>query len=147
MTIIGRKRPFVLGVLVASLFAIQPVFANGPVGEHVNHLTDNLDNYTKEVDWLKSQFDEIVTTYAEKGADAVDTQVLIDDWESVDFHAAIETNYVPVYSMIWQGLYGVKETIEDGASIDDVREQQAFFEQSLWQGLGAVKMAAVFQDK
>ncbi|MFV0476854.1 MAG: hypothetical protein ACK5ME_03345 [Parahaliea sp.] len=127
--------------------AALPAQASGPAGEHVNHLTHNLDSYTAEVNWLIAKVDEMVDTYADEGADAVNSQNLVDDWESVDFHAAIETQYIPIYASIWQGLFGVKQGIDDKAAVAGVRTQQALLEQALWQALGAVKLAASYQDK
>ncbi len=129
------------------LLASQPVFANGAVGEHVNHMADHLDSYTKEVNWLTSQVDDMVKRYQEKGVKAAKTQLLIDNWESVDVHSAIETNYVPVYASIWQGIYGLKDAIEKKANASEIKKQQALLKQAFWQGLGAVKLAAKYQQR
>lgn len=148
MTSTWSKRQHLIGLLGAiALFAAPVTFANGPVGEHVNHLSDNLDNYTQEVNWLNSKVDEMIIRYQEGGVEAAKPDLLVDYWEEVKFHSAIETNYVPVYAMIWQGLFGVKGAIEENESIDDIRVQQHFLQQSLWQALGAVKLAAEYQDK
>lgn len=150
MTFLSRKyqRLFVKLVLaVTVLVSAGQVSANGPVGEHVNHLQDNLGSYAEEVDWLIRQVDEMVDAYEADGVDAVKTGELVDYWEAVDFHAAIETNYVPVYASIWQGLFGVKGSIDKQQPIAEVRKQQRMLEQALWQALGAVKLAARYQQK
>ena len=133
--------------LIASAFIAQPVFANGPIGEHVNHLQANLKSYNEEVEWMVGKVDTLVSTYENKGAKAVNTDDLIEYWESVKFHSAIETNLVPVYASIWQGLYGVKMAIDGGKAAAEVRVQQTAMNNALWQGLGAVKLAAKFQQK
>jgi hypothetical protein len=138
------------GVCLASLltlFSATPATANGPVGDHVNDLQANLGTYTQEVNWLIEQVDGIVDTYEKKGQKAAGADAVVHHWESVKFHAAIETNYVPIYAMIWQGLFGVKEAIDKKAPIDEVRQQQAMLEQTLWQALGAVKLAAQYQQR
>ena len=142
------KRQHLVGMLGAvALMTSQATMATGAIGEHVNHLTDNLDNYSQEVNWLNDKVKAMILRYQEGGADEAKPDLLVEHWEAVDFHSAIETNYVPVYASIWQGLFGVKTAMEDNASIEQVREQHDLLEQALWQGLGAVKLAAQYQDK
>lgn len=121
--------------------------AGGEVGEHVNDLQSHIKQYNEEVNWLISKVDGIVDTYEKKGKKAAKADAVVDHWEAVDFHAAIETNYVPVYASIWQGLYGVKQAIDNKAPAIEVRKEQAKLEQALWQALGAVKLAAQYQQK
>ncbi|WP_041524151.1 hypothetical protein [Gilvimarinus agarilyticus] len=135
-------------LLTASLMlAAVQASANGAIGEHVNHLQDNLGEYTEEVNWVIGKIDTMVDTYEAKGAKAAESAQVIEIWEAVDFHAAIETNYVPVYASIWQGLYGVKEAIDAEKPVEDVWAEQEKLEQSLWQALGAVKLAAQYQQR
>lgn len=133
-------------LLIVSSFTAFSVLANGEIGEHVNHLSDNLKKYEEEVNWLSSKVDGIVTTYQKSGAKTAHPEALIEHWEAVDFHSAIETNYVLIYASIWQGLYGVKESIDNKTPIANVKIEQVKLEKALWQALGAVKMAAKFQD-
>ncbi len=136
-----------VSLLLASAFMAQPVLANGPIGEHVNHLQENIKSYNEEVEWMIGKVDTMVNDYDTKGAKAVKTDDLIEYWESVKFHSAIETNFVPVYASIWQGIYGVKMAIENGKPAAEVRKEQEAMNIALWQGLGAVKLAAKFQQK
>ncbi|WP_372761084.1 hypothetical protein, partial [Pseudoalteromonas sp.] len=99
------------------------------------------------VEWIIAKVDTMVSDYETKGAKAVNSDDLIEYWESVKFHSAIETNYVPVYASIWQGLYGIKMAIDNKQTPSEVRTQQQALNNALWQGLGAVKLAAKFQDK
>ena len=133
--------------LLASAIFAQPALANGPIGEHVNHLQANLKTYNEDVEWMVSKVDTLVSDYEKKGAKAVNTDDLIEYWESVKLHSAIETNYVPVYASIWQGLYGIKMAIDNKKPASEVRLQQQAMNNALWQGLGAVKLAAKFQQK
>ena len=134
-----------LGLSVASLsFTAQ---ANGEITDQVNHLKAHLDEYNEEVNWLEDKYDGFVTRYEENGAEAVDTQELIDYWEEVNFHSAIETQYIPLYATIWQNIYGIKTGIENGASAKEVRQYQQTLTKTFWQALGAVKLAAHYQDK
>ncbi|WP_439133448.1 hypothetical protein [Pseudomaricurvus sp.] len=141
-----HRRAGLIAGLCTLLMAGQAA-ANGAIGDHVNHLQDHLGQYTEEVNWLVGKYDGVVDTYEEKGQKAAHSDSMIEFWEEVDFHSAIETNYVPVYASIWQGIYGVKQAIDGGASIEKVRAEQAKLDQALWQALGAVKLAAQYQQK
>ncbi|MEM7364684.1 MAG: hypothetical protein AAF525_11715 [Pseudomonadota bacterium] len=134
-------------LFLATMIWGVPVLADGPVGDHVNELQDHLDEYGEEVSWLIEQVDGIVTTYEKKGAKQAQPEKVVDHWEAVKFHSAIESNYVPLYANIWQGLFGVRQAIENKQSIDKVRAEQRQLEQALWQSLGAVKVAAQYQDQ
>lgn len=134
-------------VLIATAIAVTSyAWADGEVGEHAKDLAGHLDTYEREVNWLMSQVDDIVVAYAEGGLEAAKPEAVVDHWEAVDFHAAIETNYVPLYASIWQGLFGVRGAIEAQQPLEAVRVQQAALETTLWQALGAVKMAAQVQE-
>ena len=91
--------------------------------------------------------DGIVDRYEAKGQKAAKAETVVDIWEEVDFHSAIETNYVPLYASIWQGLFGVKTAVDNKAPVKQVRAEQAKLEQVLWQALGAVKVAAQYQSQ
>lgn len=121
--------------------------AGGPVGEHVTDLDAHLDEYAGEVSWLMEQVGGVVDSYAEGGISAANTADIPEFWEAVKFHAAIESNYLPLYANIWQGLFGVSSSIEAGKSIDEVRAEEAKLHEALWQSLGAVKMASQVQAK
>ncbi len=136
-----------LGFVMSLGFITNPVLANGDIGEHVNHLQDNIENYTKEINWLIGEVDKIVEVYDKGDKRLVKPERLIELWESVDFHAAIESNYVPIYASIWQGLYGIKQGLENRIPITKLSEEQENLERALWQALGAVKLAAQFQEK
>lgn len=148
MNLISKKCALLLKSFIVStaLFTVSAQ-ANGPVGDHVNHLSKHLPAYEKEVHWLIEKVDGIVNRYEKQGAKAAHADAVVEHWEAVQFHAAIETNYVLVYASIWQGLFAVKESIEKELPIDTVKSEREKLAQALWQGLGAVKMAATFQDK
>lgn len=148
MTFLARKSDTLLAALgLMALLAAGPAMANGPIGDHVNDLQAHLSEYSDEVVWLIDQVDGIVADYARGGLATAHPEAVVEHWEAVKFHAAIESNYVPVYASIWQGLFGVRQAIEQEQPIADVRAQQALLEQSLWQALGAVKVAAQFQQR
>ncbi len=148
MNPISKKCLYMLkSMLVCSALFSVSVNANGPVGEHVNHLSKNLPAYEKEVHWILEKVDDIISRYEKSGAKAAHAEAVVEHWEAVKFHAAIETNYVLVYASIWQGLFAVKDAIDNGSPASAVKQEREKLAQALWQGLGAVKMAATFQDK
>lgn len=140
----NRAMMTVSSALLAAALMLQPLnaVADGEVGDHVNDLKAHVGGYEDEVVRFTNRVDEMVETYADEGAGAVETDDLIDLWEEVRFHSAIEVNYVPVYASIWQGIYGVKEAIDNEQDVATVRAAQQDLDAALWQGLGAVKLAA-----
>ncbi|MFV8818136.1 hypothetical protein [Haliea sp. E17] len=139
------KAVLVLGFV--AVFVARPVFANGSIGEHVNHLQDNIAGYTRDVNWLSEQVGAMVDAYAKGGKAAVNTDELAELWEQVDFHPALESHFIPVYAEVWQGIFGLKGAMDAGQPVAEVHRQQALLERALWQGLGAVRLAAQFQEK
>lgn len=133
--------------LIVTAILSANVMAGGPVGDHVNHLSKNLSTYEKEVNWLLGKLDGMVINYENAGLKPDNTDAIIEHWEAVKFHAAIESNYVLIYASIWQGLFSVKEAMDAKKPIADVKLALNNLSRVLWQGLGAVKMAASFQDK
>lgn len=139
--------PLWLAMLIAVFVPAGGAWANGEVGDHVDNLQAHIGEYEQNVEWFLERVDGMVETYAAKGGDAVDTGKLIDWWEAdLKYHSAIETHFAPLYAAIWQGIYGVKEAIEAGKPADAVRAERDALERALWQGLGAIKLAASRQQ-
>ena len=133
-------------ILVITLMPMT-VLASGEIGEHVEDLKANLSDYEEEVNWFNNKMDGLVDAYANESAEAVNTAEPIEWWEEVKFHAAIEVNYVPAYAAIWQGIYGVKEAIDEGEPVGEVRRKQQALEQAMWKGMGAVLLASKYQTE
>ena len=134
-----------LALAVSVGFASTSALASGEIGEHVQNLKSNLGTYEQDVGRFTDRLDTMAAAYAENGPDAVETDQLIELWEEVKLHAAVEVTYVPVYASIWQGIYGFKEAVDNDSGIERVRAEKAALEAALWQGLGAVKMASKHQ--
>ncbi|MEM0953783.1 MAG: hypothetical protein AAGI24_06555 [Pseudomonadota bacterium] len=143
----GCLRSLTIAMACICLVLPAQLRADGAVGEHVNDLSGHLEEYAGEVEWLLTNVGAMVTTYAAEGAAAAKPERVVDFWEEVKFHSAIESNYVPLYASIWQGLFAVRGAIEEGQPEADVRSALAQLEQTLWEALGAVKMASQFQDQ
>ena len=147
MTTTLKKMSALLAVSMMSLSMVTTnAMANGAIGDHVNNLHAHIGEYTEEVEWLESKFGGVVDAYANKDK-SLKTDALMEYWEEVDFHSAIETQYVPIYASIWQGIYGVKVAIDEGKPLDVVRHEQEKLNHALWQALGAVKLASQYQKR
>ncbi|WP_226664954.1 hypothetical protein [Microbulbifer aggregans] len=144
---VRKHRGLGLAFGLFALLAAGQVSANGAIGDHVNDLKGHLGQYSEEVDWLIAKYDGVVDTYEKQGKSKTNTNELVEFWEEVDFHSAIETNYVPVYANIWQGIFGVKQAIEAGKPVAEVRAEQEKLNSAFWQALGAVKLASQYQEK
>ena len=142
-----KNIPFKAILLIIFSTMSSMAAANGEIGDHVNDLQAHLSQYEEEVNWFIDEVNEIVHTYEMQDSESAVTDVLIDNWESVDFHAAIETNYIQIYASIWQGIYGVKSNIDEASDISLVTQEKINLERSLWQALGAVKLAAKYQQE
>ncbi|NDV90437.1 hypothetical protein GTH32_04400 [Alteromonas sp. 345S023] len=145
-TTLKRMSALVLASTMTLALASGNALANGAIGDHVNNLQAHISEYTEEVHWLEEKFGSVVNAYEAKDK-SLSTDVMIEYWEEVDFHSAIETQYVPIYASIWQGIYGVKTAIDNGKPVSDVRDEQRKLNHALWQALGAVKLASQYQKK
>ena len=127
-----------LGLFAALAFLVShPVasFGDGEVGEHVNNMQEHLVNYESEIVWFLDELSKIIIAYEDGGSNEYSSDMLIDNWEAVDFHAAIETNYIQIYASIWQGIYGVKASLDSGESLDSVDAQVAGLQKACGRGL------------
>jgi len=133
-------------LVLVLVLGVPKVTAHGDIGDHVEDLSAHLEEYGNEVDWLSDKVDGLVTAYASDGAQAVDSTDLVEWWEAVKVHGAIEVNEVGLYSSIWRALSEVETAIEEARPLQQLQNRQRALERSLWEGLGAVKLAARLQD-
>ena len=77
-------RKALTSLLIVTSFTAFSVFANGELGDHVNHLSDNIKKYEEEVHWLSNKVDDIIVTYQKDGAKAANAGALMEYWEQVD---------------------------------------------------------------
>ncbi len=130
-----------LSLLASSGF----LHGHGEIGDDIQDLQSHLEEYEEDLRKVMSKYDGVVQTYEEKGGEGLDTEQLLTFWEDAKIHYAIELNYIPIYVKIWQSIYAIKEGIETGKSGGEVEGSQETLEATLWQALGAVKMAAMVQ--
>ena len=134
-------------IVFCCVISVNHVYADGPVGDHVNNLQAHLDEYAGEIVWLLDQVEGILKRYEDTGFDSAQPETILDHWEAVKFHSAIESNYIPLYASIWQSLFAVKTAIEIKEPVPVVRNELETLKEVLWQSLGAIKLAAQYQDQ
>ena len=105
------------------------------VGEH-------LDDYEQEIATMSDTVADIVSDYedGESVGDRVDA--LVETWETVEFHEAVETHAMALYPPIWIALGGLREAVDESDAGDDVQAWQTRFDNALHEGVGALKLVA-----
>ena len=148
MTSVMYKLQLLKITFLLAFFITAPlVYGDGPVGDHVNDLKGHLNEYGGEVEWLTKEIRKIVDRYDNLGLSGVDSEEIIDRWETVKVHSAIESTHVPLYASVWQSLFSIKTGIDQQLPIKEVNAALGQLEVKLWQSLGAVKLAALYQDQ
>jgi hypothetical protein len=136
--------------LLATLaLLLLPVLGHTHGGdEGLEAFHEHLDDYAQEVDRLSARFHELVDRRVE-GEDLGDAELdgLIDAWEEVDVHLAIERKATPLYPGIWQALIGFRQAAEAGAPVAELRDRADAVRAALLQGLGGVRLAASQVDR
>ena len=138
-------------ILHTTLFVCLCLGAAGAVQAHgelspVDDLTAHIGDYEKEVADMRSTVDSIVADYAAGEAVADRVDALVETWEEVEFHEAVETHAMPLYPSIWIALGGLREAVDESGADADVQQWQRRLEQALYEGVGALKLAATQQD-
>jgi len=101
-----------------------------------------IDDYEQEVSAMIATSDQIIADYGDGDQVATRVDALVDTWENVDFHEAVETHAMTLYPPIWIALGGLRETVDKPGAIDDSRKWQARLQAALHEGLGALKLVA-----
>lgn len=142
----NRRSPTLSALVLAAGLAclpIQGVLAHGELDEDMlAEFHEHLDDFRADVDMLVAEVGPIVDGYAagEDVQPAVDA--LIHEWEEVGIHGAIETQATVIYPNVWQGLIGLQQAVAAGKPAEDVAATGDALKAALWQGFGAVRLAA-----
>jgi len=101
-----------------------------------------LEDFEAEVRQLASAVDAISKRYA--AGDAVETSFkeLIEHWEGVEIHEAIEAKAIYLYPPIWQGIFSMKKAAEKEASPAEMTRACERTKGALWQALGGLRALA-----
>ncbi|WP_123629941.1 hypothetical protein [Salinisphaera orenii] len=146
----GLNTALTAALILGATGLSAPAFAHGDKGAHVDAFETHLDDYEQEIEQLVATVDSIASDYAGDGVASEQlgqrADALVDDWEHVDFHEALETHAISLYPPIWVALGGLEEAIHKDGAEAEVRQWQQRTEAALWQGMGALKYAAQQRD-
>ncbi|MES1930749.1 hypothetical protein SADO_15914 [Salinisphaera dokdonensis CL-ES53] len=118
--------------------------AHGDI-DQVEDLQAHISDYEAEVSSMSETVDGIVADYESGDAVADRVDALVETWEEVEYHEAVETHAMALYPPIWIALGGLREAVEEQDAKAQVVQWQQRLDQALHQGIGALKLAAVQQ--
>lgn len=137
--------PTLLAAALVAALAVTPLQsarAHGDLDEAaLAEFQLHLDDYKAEVEELVAEVGPVVAAY-DQGEDAsAMAAALIEHWEEVGVHGAIETHATITYPSVWQALISLQQAVagDDGAAVARAGEGVGA---ALWQGFGAVRLAA-----
>ncbi|MGK7294834.1 MAG: hypothetical protein ACNS61_03270 [Candidatus Wenzhouxiangella sp. M2_3B_020] len=134
-------------VAAFSFLAVPVASAHGEADESVSEFHEHLDDYRGEIVAFVDEADSISRAYA--GDENVQPMIdeLIERWEDIAVHDAIETHVPVVYPGIWQAIIGFQQATMEGESDDAVADAADNVAASLWQAFGALRLAATQVDE
>lgn len=135
----------VAGMLLG-LTLIGGAQAHGDAGEHVENFEQHLSIYGSNVQQLGQEIDSVTAAYADGDAVVERVDALVQQWEQVKFHAAVETVAPPLYPPIWAAIGRFESAIKEDADASVVRQRADAIQAALNQGLGGLKYAAKVGD-
>ncbi len=132
--------------LIAFFLAAQPfnpAAAHGEMdAEHLEEFHLHLDDYEEEVQELVGEIRAVTDARAQGDDTAPAMDELMEHWEEAGVHAAIETKASVTYPDIWQTLAAFRQAVGEERGVEAVRAAASDLEAALWQGYGALRLAA-----
>ena len=128
--------------LLALMLAFSSVHAHGDYEADVDEFHLRLDEYRQDVMHMLDSADKIAAAYSNETDAEASAQKLIDLWEEVAVHGAIETKASILYPPVWQALSNLQQALKTDAGEADLQAAQDDLAVALWQGLGGVTLAA-----
>jgi len=146
-----RMRELKSAAVVAVALVLLPLsgtaLAHGAGSEQAAEFEQHLDEYAGEINDMLANVSAIVAAYEPGNSNDEQLNALIEQWESVHFHEALETNAMPLYPPIWAALGTFSSALKEGASEQVVRARADDIAAALWQGYGGLKLLAARQDQ
>lgn len=130
-----RPRMHLLATPLLALALAGAAHAHGEYGEHVEHFEDHLDTYAADVEAMAATIDDVAA--GDKNMDA-----LVEQWEAVKIHGAVEEVAAPLYPPVWAGISQLRNALDNDANDAVVEARADQLKAALNQGLGALKWAA-----
>lgn len=138
-----NKFPTVLALVCLCALPAPQAFAHGEVDEEMlAEFHQHLDDYRGEIEALITELAPIVDAYAAERAVKPQIDALIEHWEEVAVHSAIERKATVTYPGVWQGLITLQQAVDGARPPAEVAAAAARVEAALWQGFGALRLAA-----
>ena len=117
--------------------------AHGEVDEEMlAAFHEHLDDYREEINTLAAELAPIVEGHAAGNAVSPQVAALIEHWEEVAVHSAIETKATVTYPGVWQALVSLQQAVDGDRPTGEVAAAARRVEAALWQGFGALQLAA-----
>lgn len=146
MTVTHRCRIDVAFVLVVGLVGLVPMLAHGhgEPGEEIEAFAEHLDDYRAQVEELTATVDGIADDYAAGRTESARTAMddFVERWEAIEYHSVVEVKAAPLYGPIWAGIQGLRGALDGENSPDEVRQASRALVAALWEGMGAIRLAA-----
>lgn len=134
------NRSLIAAAFGATLLSM-PAFADGDVGEHVETYWQHMEEYSADVDRMDRTLGELVVEAKKGEFDENDVDHLIEVWEEVKVHGAIEVVVTPLYPAIREGINAVRRAAAGEASPEVVEAAAKQTSTALHEGLGALRFA------
>lgn len=143
----SKSRLYALSLLWLAATAAPAALSHGDADEAMLvAFHQHLDDYREEVDALIDELEGVLAARRTGGDATAAVAELIDHWETVAVHAAVERHAMALYPGIWQALITLQQKAGGTAAEGELQAAAKEVEASLWQGLGAVRLAASQAD-
>lgn len=144
MTIRSGNAATLAATLLAGALFLYPVsaLAHGEAGDHVEEFQNHLDDYANDVRDLANTLDALARDYAAGQAGPERVQAFVDQWEEVEYHAAVEKVATPLYPAIWQAISGLRQAVEEEEPAEVVQRRADAVAAALHQGMGGLRLKA-----
>ncbi|MEL7312228.1 MAG: hypothetical protein AAFN07_11995 [Pseudomonadota bacterium] len=135
------NRTVLMSFAVAAIAFSTDVIAHGDRDEEkLAEFQLHLDSYEQDIVAMVATVGSITSNTE---ATREDVDALIQQWEDVTVHEAIEDKATLAYPGVWQALILFQQAVDAG---DGVAEAGENVKSALWQGMGALRMAATIVD-
>lgn len=146
-----RIRTILRASVIAMALAILPIagaaFAHGQSTGEPAEFYEHMDVYAANISDMTARVESIVSNYQPGQKYAEQIEALIEQWESVEFHEAVEDNAMPLYPPVWAALGAFSSAISEGVPVATVEAKANDIKAALWQGYGALKLLAVQREQ
>ncbi len=132
-----------LGLFCLAALNAPPALSHGEVDEDMLaefHL--HLDDFREDVHHLIEELEPVVSAHAAGEDTEAAMAEVIEHWEEVGLHAAIESKAPALYPGVWQAVIALQQTAGSDKSDAEVAAAAERVKAALWQGFGAVRLAA-----